>query len=100
MSWFGKKSPGQPAQVGTAEGLSASGVYLDLVAGLKDRVSKLERDKTLLLWGIGLLVIAQVAAGPMRKVVPFFYEVDTSTGAVARTAEPQGPARSIPGWKA
>lgn len=86
MSWFSKKPPGKPAQVGTAEGLSAAGVYLDLVAGLKDRVCKLERDKSLLLWGIGLLVLAQVVAGPLRKVVPFFYEVDTSTGAVARSA--------------
>lgn len=86
MSWFGKKSPGHSAQVGTAEGLQATGVYLDLVAGLKARVTSLERDKTWLLWFIGLLIVSHLVAFPFKKVVPYFYEVDSSTGAVAPSA--------------
>jgi hypothetical protein len=82
MSFFGRKQPGPAVQVGTAEGLTATGVYLDLVEGLKDRVRKLERDKSILLGFCGLLILAILAAQPLRKVVPFFYEVDLSTGRV------------------
>lgn len=82
MSLFGRKRS-LPAQVGTAEGLNATGVYLDLVAGLKDRVIKLERNNNILLWFLALLIVSHIAAGPLRKVVPFFYEVDTSSGRVA-----------------
>lgn len=85
MSWF-KRRPQARASVGTPEGLTATGVYLDLVNGLKDRIAKVERDKAVLLGLVAVLATGLVASLPLRKVVPFFYEVDSSTGRVSASS--------------
>jgi len=68
---------------GTPQAAHAGRVYLDLVAGLKDRVQRLERDKTVLLIVCAMLAGALLLSMPFRKLVPYFYEVDSSTGRVS-----------------
>jgi type IV secretory pathway component VirB8 len=82
---FGKKATSaaidRPA-AGTGTGLTATSIYVDLVAGLKQQVSDLRRDKTV-AWGVtGLLLLAFLIAGPLRQKIPYFIEVDSSTGRV------------------
>ncbi len=68
--------------VGTPEGLRATGVYIDLVAGLKQQVADLRTSNR--VWqGVGVLAVAGlVIALPLKKSIPYFYEVDSSTGRV------------------
>jgi len=70
--------------VGTAEGLQATGVYLDLVSGLKRQVADLRMEKR--LWqAVGLIcLLGLIALMPLRKRIPFFYEVNSATGEVRR----------------
>ncbi len=78
-------SPPVRPVVGTPEGLKASGVYIDLVAGLKQQVADL-RVSTRIWQGVGLLaVVGVVIALPLKRTVPYFYEVDSSTGRVGIT---------------
>lgn len=71
--------------VGSAQGLEATGFYIDLVAGLKQQVVDLRRSNR---WWQGVAIVCVlgvVVQGPLRKRVPYFYEVNTNTGEVARS---------------
>lgn len=71
--------------MGTHEGLTAAGVYNDLVDGLKQQVMDLRRDKA--IWQlVGLLLLIGVLVMlPLRKRIPYFFETDSSTGRVTMT---------------
>jgi type IV secretory pathway component VirB8 len=71
------------SSVGTSEGLQATAIYIDLVQGLKGRVASLERMNTLLAGLAIVALIGLVLLLPLKKRVPYFYEVDSGTGRVA-----------------
>jgi type IV secretion system protein TrbF len=80
--FFGKKESGLPPSVGTAEGLKATGVYVDLVTGQKQQIMDLRRNNTL-AWSVAAVcLIGLVMVMPLRKRVPYFFEVDSSSGRV------------------
>ena len=79
---FGKKTSSERPATGTESGLTATGIYVDLVKGLKQQVADLRKDKAI-AWGVtGLLLLAFLIAGPLRQKIPYFIEVDSSTGRV------------------
>ena len=80
---FGRnKSASERPVVGTESGLKATAIYVDLVQGLKQQVIDLRRDK-IIAWGVtGALLIAFLVAGPLHRRIPYFIEVDSTTGRV------------------
>lgn len=82
---FGKKVSTERPAAGTESGLKATGIYIDLVQGLKQQVTDLRRDKAI-AWGVsGALLVAFLIAGPLHKRIPYFLEVDSSTGRIGLT---------------
>lgn len=85
---FGKKATSAASErpaAGTETGLKATSIYVDLVAGLKQQVIDLRRDKTI-AWGVsGALLVAFLVAGPLHKRIPYFFEVDSSSGRIGLT---------------
>ena len=82
---FGKKASTERPAAGTESGLKATGIYIDLVQGLKQQVTDLRRDKAI-AWGVsGALLVAFLIAGPLHKRIPYFLEVDSSTGRIGLT---------------
>lgn len=69
--------------LGTTESLTATGVYIDLVQGLKAQNQILRRNNH--FWQIvGLVAVAGlVLVMPLKKRIPYFYEVDSATGQVS-----------------
>ena len=83
---FGKKKSHERPATGTESGLTATGIYVDLVQGLKQQVADLRKDKVV-AWGVsGALLIAFLIAGPMHKRIPYFIEVDSSSGRVGMSS--------------
>jgi type IV secretion system protein TrbF len=82
---FGKSPSKERPAAGTETGLKATGVYIDLVAGLKQQVADLRRNNLILLSFLGLCLIGLVLAMPLRKRIPYFFEVDSSSGRVGLT---------------
>lgn len=80
-----RESPAPTPAVATAEGLSAKSVYLDLVQGLRVQVRDLRRDKAILVIVALLSLLCLAVALPLQKRIPYFFEVDSSTGRVALT---------------
>lgn len=80
-------SANQRPAAGTSEGLAAAGVFVDIVSTLKAVNGRLERKNTILLCLTVLLSVALLVALPLKKVVPFFYEVDSSTGRVSASGK-------------
>lgn len=68
---------------GTAQSLTATSVYIDMVQGLKTQNQILRRNNH--FWQIvGLVAVAGlVLVMPLKKRIPYFYEVDVSTGQVS-----------------
>jgi type IV secretory pathway component VirB8 len=68
---------------GTTESLTATGVYIDMVQGLKAQNQILRRNNH--VWQlVGLLAVAGlVLVMPLKKRIPYFYEVDSATGQVS-----------------
>ncbi len=64
------------------DGTKNMGVYLNLVSGLQAQVRDLRKDKW--MWQlVGILaLIGLVVMMPLKKTIPYFYEVDSSTGRV------------------
>jgi type IV secretory pathway component VirB8 len=86
MGFFSKNKPDtSSALVATAAGVKAKDVYVDLLAGLKKQVADLRRDKLFLQLIALVAVVGIVVLLPLHKRVPYFYEVDSSTGRVALT---------------
>ncbi len=69
--------------VGTGEGLKAAGVYVDLINGLQKNLADLRRTNIIYAAIAVLAVGGLVTVTPLRKIVPFFYEVDSSTGRIS-----------------
>lgn len=84
MFWDKKESPVRPS-TGTEVGLKATGVYVDLVAGLKQQVTDLRRDKFVAWTVTGILLVSLLTALPLKKRIPYFFEVDTASGRVGLT---------------
>ena len=82
---FGKKRAIDRPVTGTPEGLTATGVYIDLVSGLKQQNTDLRRNNS--LWqAVGVVaVVGLVMLFPLKKRVPYFFEVDSASGRVALT---------------
>ena len=83
MSFFKRSKATDRPAVGTAEGLTATGIYVDLVSGLKRENNDLRRDKMYLMAFAGLCLVGLVLMSPLKKRIPFFYEVNSSTGQVS-----------------
>ncbi len=83
MTFFKKPSQGDASpSVGTPEGLKAKDVFVDIVAGQRAQIADLRRS-TKVWQAVGATaVIGLVLTLPLRKEVPYFYEVDSSTGRV------------------
>lgn len=82
---FGKKASTERPAAGTESGLKATGIYINLVQGLKQQVTDLRRDKVI-AWSVsGALLVAFLIAGPLHKRIPYFLEVDSSTGRIGLT---------------
>ena len=79
---FSRKTHELPPQVGSAAGLTATGVYVDLVSGQKAQIARLTKQNQLFGAIAVLAVIGLVLLLPLKQKVPFFYEVDASTGRV------------------
>lgn len=73
--------------VGTTEGLAAAGVFVELITALKANNARLEKKNGVLMVMVGLLIVTLMFAMPFKKVVPFFYEVDSATGRVAASGK-------------
>lgn len=73
--------------VGTKEGVKASHVYIDLVEGLKSQVKNLQRDRQWLMALSVILALGLLISMPLKKVVPHFYEVDSSSGRVTSVGQ-------------
>jgi type IV secretory pathway component VirB8 len=82
---FSKPKTSERPAAGTEAGLQGTQVYIDLVSGLKAQVTHLRRDNLILRSFLGLCIVGLVLATPLRKRVPYFFEVDSSTGRVALT---------------
>jgi type IV secretion system protein TrbF len=81
---FGKKKAADSTVAsGTPEGLTATGVYVNMVEGLRQQARDLRRNNTLLLGICLILAVALLLVLPLRKRIPYFYEVDSATGRVA-----------------
>lgn len=70
------------AMVGTRAGTRSRNLYMDMVAGLQQQVNDLRREKYVLSFVAVVAVIGLVILLPLNKRVPYFYEVDSSTGRV------------------
>jgi hypothetical protein len=78
---FGKKKAADSTVAsGTPEGLTATGVYVNMVEGLRQQARDLRRNNTLLLGICLILAVALLLVLPLRKRIPYFYEVDSATG--------------------
>jgi len=77
----------QTPSVGTPEGLQAASVYINTLAALQDSVHRLARINRGLMLFVGLLICCLLVLLPFKKVVPFFYEVDASTGRVSASGK-------------
>lgn len=84
MLW-GKKESTVRATAGTEVGLKATGVYVDSMAGLKKQVVDLRRNNYVLTAIAAVCLIALVTALPLKKRIPYFFEVDTASGRVGLT---------------
>lgn len=70
---------------GTSDGLLASAVYVDLVSGLKKQVLDLRRNNYILAAIAAICLISLILSLPLKKRVPYFFEVDTVSGRVGLT---------------
>ena len=62
---------------GTSDGLKASAVYVDLVSGLKKQVLDLRRNNYILAAIAAICLSSLILSLPLKKRVPYFFEVDT-----------------------
>lgn len=85
ISLFRKKTTGEVPVPGTEEALTAHGIYQDSLAGMKQQIVDLRRNNALWQSVAVLAVVGLVLLLPLRKRVPYFFEVDSSTGRVALT---------------
>jgi len=70
------------ALMGTRAAISSRDLYLDTVSGLQRQVRDQRRDKHVLAFIAAAAVVGLVVLLPLNKRVPYFYEVDSSTGRV------------------
>lgn len=74
---------GDQPTLGTSQALKATGIYIDLVSGLKGQVAELRKDKRLWQFVALISLCSLVLAFPLKKRVPYFFEVNSATGQVA-----------------